>query len=109
MKVEMSEDERIVVKVPKTARIVSHGVEGAGDEVMAGVVTVCPLQEGVQTKEVGSGSRAGGRAFLGPGNGGPVVTVEPDCALVHMPLGHQQWWRPAQGQRLTGSCVDNQR
>ncbi len=70
--------------VPEPTGIIGHGVERARNIMMAGVVAVCALEERIKAEEVGAGGGSSRSPFGCPGEGGPVVAMDPERTLMHV-------------------------
>ena len=81
--VEVSEQGGII-ELPEAASVVGHRVKRARDKVVAGVVAMSSLEEGIEAKEVSAGRGGGGSALGGPSDSGPIVAVEPDGTFVNV-------------------------
>ena len=77
-------EQGIVGEVPQSAGVVGHAVQRTGEIMMARMVAMRTLEERVKTEEVGPGCRGAGRPFSRPGEGSPVIPMDPECTLVHM-------------------------
>ena len=73
-----------VRKVPQSAGIIRHSIDGAGNVVMTGDITMVALVQSIVLQEVGTGRDGCGRTFRGPGHGGAVITCDPYRALARV-------------------------
>jgi hypothetical protein len=78
-------EQGVVREVPQPAGVIRHGVESARDIMVACMVAVRALEERVQAEEVRAGGGRGRSAFGGPCEGGAVVAMDPESALLHVP------------------------
>ena len=62
-------------KVPPSAGIVGHGIDGTRNVAMAGEVVMRPLVQSIEPQEVGTSGKGSGRTFRSPGHRRTVVTV----------------------------------
>jgi hypothetical protein len=69
--------------MPQTARIVGHDIGVTGDVIMRSDIAMLALVQGIESEEISTCRRSGGRAFVGPGQGSAVVRCDPQGELCH--------------------------
>ena len=79
----------LATQIPATTRVVGHCLNGTGDVVVPGEITVTSLMERVVTQKVGAGRQGSAGAFGGPGDRSLVVAGNPDGAFADIAIMRQ--------------------
>jgi hypothetical protein len=78
-----------VSKVKQAGGVVGHAVGRAGDVVIKGVITMKPLVQTVDAKEVGRSRVGGDGPFAAADYGGKVVVEDRDCVFADVGEGRE--------------------